>query len=78
MRRSRQLDQVMADIKADPTGRHYGYEIHKHTGLPSGVLYPILHRLLDAGWLTAAWEAQPDGLPPRRYYELTDAGRDAA
>ena len=41
-------------------------------------LYPILHRMLDEGWLADGWEdpAQLGGKrPPRRYYELTDEGK---
>jgi len=39
-----------------------------------GQLYPILHRMEDAGWLTAEWEPQ-QGKPPRKVYELTEKGR---
>lgn len=46
--------------------------------LRSGVLYPILARMLSAGWLTDGWEdpvTVDSGRPPRRYYQLTDRGR---
>jgi PadR family transcriptional regulator, regulatory protein PadR len=37
--------------------------------------------MLDEGWLTDGWEDQEQVTrakrPPRRYYELTDAGRAA-
>lgn len=75
MRRTQALEKVAAVLMADPDGKHYGYDTGKKARLRSGVLYPILHRLHDAGWLTDGWEAQPDGLPPRRYYELTDLGQ---
>lgn len=39
-----------------------------------GQLYPILHRMEDAGWLAADWQPQ-QGKPPRKVYELTDEGR---
>ena len=39
-----------------------------------GQLYPILHRMEDAGWLAADWEPQ-EGKPPRKVYELTEEGR---
>jgi PadR family transcriptional regulator, regulatory protein PadR len=64
----------------NPAGRHWGYDLSKRTGLRSGVLYPILRRMLDEGWLEDGWEdrAQLSGKrPPRRYYELTDEGRIA-
>jgi DNA-binding PadR family transcriptional regulator len=41
----------------------------------SGVVYPLLTRLLDAGWLADGWEQGVEGRPPRRYYELTEDGR---
>lgn len=62
----------------DPIGRHWGYELSKRSGVRSGVLYPMLTRMLDQGWLTDGWE-DPNTItekrPPRRYYELTEAGR---
>lgn len=60
----------------DPSDRHWGYQLSKRAGVRSGVLYPILHRMLDAGLLEDGWEdpAEALGRPPRRYYELTGAG----
>ena len=40
-----------------------------------GTLYPILTRMKNAGYLTYRWEESPQG-PPRKYYTLTDAGRE--
>lgn len=59
-------------------GRHWGYQLSKSAGVRSGVMYPILSRMLDEGWLQDGWEdaaAVVEKRPPRRYYELTDAGR---
>ncbi|MBE6210817.1 MAG: PadR family transcriptional regulator [Rikenellaceae bacterium] len=39
-----------------------------------GTLYPILTRQKNAGLLTYRWEESPQG-PPRKYYMLTDKGR---
>jgi len=39
-----------------------------------GTVYPLLNRLHDAGFVTSYWEVN-DTDRPRRYYELTDAGR---
>ena len=39
-----------------------------------GTLYPILTRQKNAGMLTSRWEESPQG-PPRKYYTLTDKGR---
>ncbi len=40
-----------------------------------GTLYPLLTRLKNAGLLAYRWEESTQG-PPRKYYELTDSGRD--
>lgn len=40
-----------------------------------GTLYPILTRQKNAGLLTYRWEESPQG-PPRKYYSLTDRGRE--
>jgi PadR family transcriptional regulator PadR len=80
MRRTHALIQVALALMEDPTGRHWGYDLSRRAGVRSGVLYPILHRVLDEGWLEDGWEdpTQLSGKrPPRRYYELTDEGRIA-
>lgn len=40
-----------------------------------GTLYPLLTRLKKAGLLDYRWEESPNG-PPRKYYTLTDDGRN--
>ena len=40
-----------------------------------GTLYPILTRQKNAGLLTYRWEESPQG-PPRKYYTLTENGRE--
>ena len=40
-----------------------------------GTLYPILTRQKNAGLLTYRWEESPQG-PPRKYYMLTEQGRE--
>ena len=40
-----------------------------------GTLYPILTRQKNAGLLTYRWEESPQG-PPRKYYSLTEKGRE--
>jgi PadR family transcriptional regulator, regulatory protein PadR len=39
-----------------------------------GTLYPLLTRQKNAGLLSYRWEESQQG-PPRKYYELTGAGR---
>ncbi|MBO7168542.1 MAG: PadR family transcriptional regulator [Rikenellaceae bacterium] len=41
-----------------------------------GTLYPLLARLKNQGLLSYRWQESPQG-PPRKYYELTDKGREA-
>ena len=63
-------------------GEHYGLEVLEEAtrlpevGIADGTVYPILSRLKADGLLRATIEDSPDG-PPRKYYELTRAGRDA-
>ena len=61
-----------------PDDRRWGYDVAKQAGVRSGVLYPMLTRMLNEGWLTDGWE-DPTTIakkrPPRRYYELTDDGK---
>jgi PadR family transcriptional regulator, regulatory protein PadR len=78
MRRTRSTIQVAVALMEQPEGRYWGYDLSKRSGLRSGVLYPILHRMLNEGWLSDGWEsleAPTHRRPPRRYYELTDAGK---
>jgi PadR family transcriptional regulator, regulatory protein PadR len=76
-RRTQALLQVAVAFMQAPDDRHWGYELSKKASLRSGVLYPMLQRMLDDEWLTDGWEnpAEIKGRPPRRYYELTDLGR---
>lgn len=65
-------------LMEDPAGRHWGYELSKHAGVRSGVMYPLLSRMLTAGWLVDGWEdeaATGGKRPQRRYYQITDEGR---
>lgn len=40
-----------------------------------GTIYPLLTRLKNDGLLSYRWEESTQG-PPRKYYELTEDGRD--
>ena len=40
-----------------------------------GTLYPLLTRQKNSGLLSYRWEESQQG-PPRKYYELTDMGRE--
>lgn len=41
-----------------------------------GTLYPLLTRQKNQGLLSYRWEESPQG-PPRKYYSLTESGREA-
>ncbi len=58
----------------------YGLEVLKRLEpleVGEGTLYPLLNRLRRDGYLDSEWETRNSG-HPRRYYRLTDAGRDRA
>ena len=40
----------------------------------AGSLFPALHRMQEAGWLTSSWGQSENGRKAR-YYTLTSAGR---
>jgi PadR family transcriptional regulator, regulatory protein PadR len=72
---------VLATLSALGSKRRYGYELMTLLnevigGAPlikEGTLYPLLHRLEDAGHITSEWETQ-ERRPARKYYLLTEAG----
>jgi PadR family transcriptional regulator PadR len=73
--------QVLGVLLADPRDEHYGLEISRQSGLPTGSIYPILTRLETAGWVTSAWEnidESKQGRRRRRYYRLTAKGMKCA
>ena len=61
---------------------HYGYSLVRSLtgpvspGIKEGTIYPILARLSREGLVKSHWIESSQG-PPRKYYELTDAGRRA-
>ncbi len=61
---------------------HYGYSLVRgltasgSVEIKEGTVYPILARLAREGLVNSAWVESSQG-PPRKYYELTAAGRAA-
>ena len=58
----------------------YGYQITKKIDpalldVKQGALYPVLRSLERSGLLSSAVEPSSAG-PPRRYYRITEAGRE--
>jgi len=51
------------------------------TGLPSGTIYPAMRRMEEDQLIRSRWERQAiadrEQRPPRKYYQLTTAGRSA-
>lgn len=62
-------------------GKTYGFEIMDYADLPSGTVYPILRRFEEAGLVSSGWDVPEKALPERRhqrrYYKLTEQGRQA-
>jgi PadR family transcriptional regulator PadR len=69
-------------LKALSTGELHGLGVSRRieqiTGgtflVQAGSLFPALHRLEEAGWLSAAWQASENNRRAK-YYRLTRAGR---
>ena len=57
----------------------YGYEISEflseHIDISDGTVYPILRKLKTDGLLTTYLQEESGG-PPRKYYKLTELGRE--
>ena len=71
---------MAAVLLDDAFARYWGYDLSRRAHVRSGVLYPLLQRMLEAGWVVDGWEPEAETggrRPPRRYYELTDEGREA-
>lgn len=57
----------------------YGYElveeISAHVDISEGTIYPLLRRLKSDGYVSTYLKESQSG-PPRKYYTLTDYGRE--
>lgn len=66
-------------------GTSYGYLIIKKVKKMSGgkmaysdgQLYPVLHRLEKDGLIQSNWVLEDDSARPRKYYEITESGKQA-
>lgn len=80
--------RLLQDLVEHDDVQFYGEQVVKRIGIDAGTLYPALHRLRAAGWLTSWPEPEHEwlaGAPPgcgpgrrRTYYALTPEGRRAA
>ena len=63
-------------------GQRYGFELVRTLSeadgllVSEGTIYPLLSRLRRAHLVSTSWQESETG-PPRRYYQLTDAGQRA-
>ena len=68
---------ILLMIKKQPS---YGYEIistlEKYPMLAAreNTIYPLLRRLLKEEFISSSWQEGTEGLPPRKYYSITDKG----
>lgn len=70
---------VLAEVKRKPS---YGLALAARLSAESllfdrvGVIYPLLARMRELGWVETYWEESVAG-PPRRYYRISVAGDEA-
>jgi PadR family transcriptional regulator, regulatory protein PadR len=63
-------------------GQRYGFELVRTLSeadgllVSEGTIYPLLSRLRRDHLVSTSWQESEAG-PPRRYYQLTDAGKRA-
>lgn len=61
---------------------HYGYEIINVLenwpilAAKESTIYPLLRRLMKDDCLSSFWQETSEGLPPRKYYTITDRGKE--
>lgn len=73
---------LLVELLREPS---YGYDLIRRLGefgfrravAEPGVIYKVLRSLEDAGHIHSSWATRESGAP-RRYYEITDSGREAA
>ncbi len=77
------LDMLVLKLLTEES--KYGYliiqELKEKSGgtflLKDGTLYPVLYRLEDENLVVCKWSAAEGKQAPRKYYEITDSGRQA-
>ena len=77
------LEMLVLGLVCEQPG--HGYELLNRLAVRSGgflhtregTLYPILYRLEDGGLVTSRMSAHVAKEPARKYYAITEAGRDA-
>lgn len=70
---------ILLLIKQRP---YYGYEIiskleqYPIVAAKENTIYPLLRRLLKEEYISSSWQESTEGLPPRKYYTLTEKGNE--
>lgn len=68
---------ILLMIRRKPT---YGYEIistlekYPILSVKENTIYPLLRRLQKEEFISSSWQEGVEGLPPRKYYSITDKG----
>lgn len=68
------------EVLIGPDEDLYGLKVAQAAGRKTGVVYPILNRLEEAGWVDSFWERaeRTDRGPRRRFYRLDPQALNAA
>lgn len=59
----------------------YGYEMistlekYPIISAKESTIYPLLRRLMKEGLIFSSWQEGTEGLPPRKYYSITESGK---
>ncbi len=70
---------ILLMIRQQPS---YGYEIistlakYPIIAAKENTIYPLLRRLLKEEYISSSWQESTEGLPPRKYYSITDKGEE--
>ncbi len=70
---------ILLMIAQKPT---YGYELinnldkYPMIATKENTMYPLLRRLLKEGYISSEWKEVSEGVPPRKYYNITDLGKE--
>ncbi len=70
---------ILLMIRQKPS---YGYEIiatleqYPIIAAKENTIYPLLRRLLKEEYISSSWQEGTEGLPPRKYYAITEKGQE--
>ena len=65
-------------LLVEPSKRWFGWDLSREAGVSSGIVYPVLQRMLKEGLLVHGWETAEEAgrRPPRRWVQPSERGRD--